>query len=327
MPTDLVTGASGFIGSHLTDTLLSAGRGVRILLRPTSSLKWLPEEAIEVVRTGSWSPEAIRPVVEAVDTVYHVAGTTHARNKREFFEFHVDGTRSLLEACSEATHPPRRVVIFSSLAAAGPSRTGRLLTEEDEPQPVSWYGESKLEQERIAHSYAEALSLVIIRPPAVYGPRDRDLFHVFKMAKKGYYFALAGGSGMQSMTYVDDIVRGAILAGSNDVVSGRVYYIASHEITTWAGLASILSLLLGVGQRRIPVPASMLPLVGFLAQHLSRFRGVRVPLDRNKAMEGRYPHWICSPARAREELCFRAVMGLPSGVEKTLAWYREQGWL
>ena len=324
---DLVTGASGFVGSHLVDHLLAQGRTVRLLVRTTSSLRWIQEDRVEIIRQSDWRPDTLAQVVDGVDRFYHLAGVTHAYGKAQFFHFHVDVTRNLLEACCAASSPPQRIVIFSSLAAAGPSSTGRPVVEDDPPRPVSWYGQSKLEQERVAESYRDQLHIVIVRPPALYGPRDRDFLRLFQMAARGFYPAPARGGGLQSLTYVDDIVYGTLLAGTSDVPSGRVYFVASHEIATWSAVGRSLEETLERRIRRLPIPLWIIPLAGAVSEAANRFLNTSLPLDRNKAMEGRFPHWTCSPARATQELGYKTSVDLTEGIRRTARWYENVGWL
>ncbi|MBN1425976.1 NAD-dependent epimerase/dehydratase family protein [Candidatus Fermentibacteria bacterium] len=322
MATDLVTGASGFIGSHVVDHLLSRGRSVRVLLRPASSLQWLPADHIEVIRLAAWGIDSLTSALAGIDRVYHVAGTTHAANRAAFFAFHVDGTKSLLEACRRGG-TVGRVIVFSSLAAAGPSPTGRPLHETDPPGPVSWYGQSKLAQEEVALSYADTLSIVILRPPAVYGPRDRDFLPLFQVARRGLLPAPAHGT--QSFTHVGDVVAGAWAAGQGVVPSGGVYFISSREVITWQGLAQVLGKELGRTIRVIPVPRMALSAIGWASRALERLTGTSIPLDRNKIMEARFPHWVCWPSKAERELGFCPALDLSEGIARTIGWYRERG--
>jgi nucleoside-diphosphate-sugar epimerase len=327
MSVDLVCGASGFVGSHLVDRLLEQGRNVRLLLRTTSSLRWVQEDRVEIVRLGKWTASALTPIVEGVDRFFLVAGVTHARKRSDFFRFHVDVTKNLLDACCDTSSPPSRIVVFSSLAAAGPSTTGRPLVEDDPPNPVSWYGRSKLEQERVAASYCDRLHIVVIRPPALYGPRDRDFLPLFRAASLGFYPAPGGGSALQSFTYVEDVVNGACLAGTRDVPSGSVYFISSHEIATWKAVGNILGAVFSRPVRQVYIPLWIVPLAGFMGEVSNRLFRTKSPLDRNKAMEGRFPHWTCSPARAARELGYTTSVDLSEGIRRTIRWYRNEQWL
>jgi len=327
MPLDLVVGASGFIGSHLVDALLGEGRTVRALLRPTSSLKWLPDDDIEILRVSPWNHQAFTSALRGVDTVYLVAGITHATTKSAFFDFHSRTTTDLLSTATETESGPRRIIVFSSLAAAGPSREGRPLMESDTPRPVSWYGESKLEQERIALSFRDRRHVTVLRPPAVYGPRDNDLLQFFRIVKRGFYPAPGGGRGMQSLTHVADVIRGTLQAARADIPSGRVYFIGTHEIVTWNEIARRVADHFAKSPVGIPIPPRIIPFLGLIVQCIAGITRKRYPLDRNKAMEGRYLHWVCSSARAENELGFRASVPISEGISTTLDWYRHQNML
>ncbi|MCU0611411.1 MAG: NAD-dependent epimerase/dehydratase family protein [Candidatus Eisenbacteria bacterium] len=323
MPLDLVTGASGFIGSHLVEGILAQGRSVRALLRPRSSLQWLPED-IDVVRRANWTAGELLPAVAGVDRVYHVAGVTHAKTREGFFAFHVNATDALLDACSQAGGVSR-VVVFSSLAAAGPSATGQPARESDQPAPVSWYGQSKLAQEQVVAAYRDSLSVSVIRPPAVYGPRDRDFLPLFRAAARGILPVPRGGT--QSLTHVQDVVAGALAAGSAAMPSGSTYFISSREIVRWEGLAQVLRADMGRRIRVITVPLSSLALLGLACRMVERLTGRPTPLDRNKIAEACFPHWVCLPLKAERELGFRPRIGLSAGISDTLSWYRAHGWL
>ncbi len=323
MPADLVTGASGFIGSHLVEALLAGGRSVRALLRHSSSLQWVPP-SVEVVRKGEWSVEELVPILEGIERVFHVAGVTHAHSREGFMRFHVDATRALLAACCR-TSSVRRVVLVSSLAAAGPSRTGQPRVETDPPAPVSWYGESKLAQEAVAASFCPHLHLTIVRPPAVYGPRDRDFLPLFRMASRG--ILPFPGEGSQSLTHVRDIVAGTLAAAEAEVPSGCTYFLSSREIVTWEGLALVLRRVLGRPIRLVRVPPWVLPPVASLGSALARAAHRGFPLDRNKVQEARFLHWTCLPCKAEAELGFRPTVTLAEGIAETIAWYRDHSML
>lgn len=323
MSLDVVTGASGFIGSHLVDALRAQGRAVRAVLRPTSSLRWLPSD-VEIVRLADWRGHELRAACAGADRLFHVAGVTHAPNEAAFFSFHVGATAALLAAACD-TGGISRVVIFSSLAAAGPSRTGQPLREDDPPCPVSWYGRSKLAQEEAVQAFRDRLSIVILRPPAVYGPRDRDFLPLFKAASKG--LMPAPRRGTQSLTSVRDIVRGALDAASASVPSGRVYFICSREITTWEGLAQALGDALNRRIRLVRFPRRCIMPIGRVLGWAARVIGAQPPLDRNKLMEARFSHWTCVPRRAERELGFSPSVDLAAGIRETADWYRSQGLL
>ncbi len=173
----LVTGATGFIGSHLVEVLVSRGWRVRCLVRRPAEL---PEGA-EAVH-GDLAGAGLERAAAGVEVVFHLAGVTKARRAREYYEGNARGTAALVEACAGVP----RFVHVSSLAAVGPSADSVPLTEDAEPAPFTHYGKSKLEAERIVRASALGERAVIVRPPVVYGPRDTDVLHFFRAAARGF---------------------------------------------------------------------------------------------------------------------------------------------
>ena len=180
----LVTGGQGFIGSHLCGRLISAGHRVRVLARPSSGLTNLDGLPVEVVRGDLTGDGSLAQAVAGVDWVFHLAGALKGFSQEELLRVNRDGTKRLVEACAAHTPDLSRFVLVSSLAAAGPSASGGLpRTEDAPPAPLTWYGKSKLEAEMVV--LKAGLPFTILRPPIVFGPRDRDVFSYFQIAKAG----------------------------------------------------------------------------------------------------------------------------------------------
>src|SRR5574340_25657 len=198
----LVTGATGFVGSHLAERLVGEGWQVRCMVRRTSSLRWLPP-GVETVYGELASGEGVGEAVHGADAVFHVAGVTKARRAAEFYEGNVRATANLLEAAGDVP----RFVHVSSLAAAGP---GADLSEDNPPRPVSDYGRSKLEAEKLARGRA-----VIIRPPVVFGPRDTDVLQIFRAVNRGRMVRIGRRDSFFSFIYVKDLAE-ALAARSEE---------------------------------------------------------------------------------------------------------------
>lgn len=201
----LVTGANGFVGSHLVEALLHRGYRVRCLVRKTSNLRWLSGLNVEYVYCDIAEKDSLRDAVRGVDFVFHCAGLTKARNREEYFKANAEGTKNLVEVCLKHNPELKRFVYVSSQAAVGPGSDEKPLNEEAPCRPVTHYGESKLEGEKIVLAYVSRLPITIVRPPAVYGPRDTDILGFFKVANSRFRVSFGLGQSFLSLVYVKDL--------------------------------------------------------------------------------------------------------------------------
>ncbi len=321
----LVTGAAGFIGSHLTARLLSSGLGVRCLVHTRA----LPEgiAGVEYVQGNLLEPDSLAPAVDRVDVIYHLAGATKARTLADYLRINEHGTRHLLEAAARHTPDLQRFLLVSSLAAAGPSADGHLLSEEEEPKPVSSYGISKLRAEEVVWHYGERLPVTVVRPPAVYGPRERDLFVYFRQVHRGVLLHPTGGDRYLSLIHVEDLVRGLVAAVSSDRSRGRVYYLSNPEPVTWRHLGNLIAESFGVRPWSINVPVWLVDAVSYASEAYARISGRPALLSRDKVREMKQRYWVCDPSRAKQELNFSTGVELEQGIRETAQWYLDNGWL
>jgi len=317
----LVTGGTGFVGSHLVERLCARGEVVRCLVRPTSDTRGLPA-GVETAAADLSSGQGIEPALDGVDTVIHVAGVTKALSAADFFSNNAHATETLVRAVRGRSI---RLVCVSSLAAIGPSPDGRPVDEDATPHPVSTYGKSKLAGERMARALAP--DAVIVRPPAVYGPRDTDIFQIFKAVARGLVLEIAGGERWLSAIYVDDLADGLWAAARAPGIAGRAYFLTHRKPTTWSELGAIAAQIMGRRPRTLRVPVTVAKTVGVFSEmwsHISRNPAI---ISREKVAEACCRFWTCDPARAAADLGFEAPTPLAAGLAKTLAWYKEAGWL
>ncbi|MBN1279282.1 MAG: NAD-dependent epimerase/dehydratase family protein [Chlorobium sp.] len=327
--TILVTGSTGFIGARVLKRLEGEDVRVRVFLRPEST-GGEPLESVEAVRGRFDDPEALRQAVAGVDRIVHLAGVTKAADEAAFDAGNVEPMRNLLAAVREHNPGLKRFVLVSSLAAAGPAREGTQgVRESDESRPVSAYGRSKLRAERLCMEVAESVPVTIVRPPAVYGPGDRDVLQVFQMLARGLLVS-AGRSGRQrfSMIYVDDLVQGIMVAARSEHASGQTYYLTSAQSWSWDDVIAAARPALGFGRlRRISLPKPLVYLIGAAGGLVGALTGKPPLINRDKANELTQDYWVCSPDKAACELGFTAGTTLDEGIAKTVEWYREKGWL
>ncbi len=325
----LVTGSTGFIGSRTVEELVRQGASVRILLRPESRSPF-PAGVIEECRAGYGDSESLDRAVAGVGMIIHLAGVTKAVDEEGFFAGNVTPVENLLKAVSRTNPSLERFLLVSSLAAAGPaSSPSPGVRESDRPEPVSAYGISKLLGEEAAKRHAGSVPLTIVRPPAVYGPGDRDVLEVFRMMQKG--LLVSGGSVKRqrfSMIHVDDLVEGMLTALRSAAAVGQTYFLASPSPYGWDDVVEAARPVLGFWPLlRIGLPVPLVFGLGALLEAAAGFTGRPPLINRDKAGELTQDYWVCSTEKATREIGFTAAMQLEAGISATLQWYKEKGWL
>ncbi|HXN49785.1 MAG TPA: NAD-dependent epimerase/dehydratase family protein [Bryobacteraceae bacterium] len=323
----LVTGGTGFVGSHVVERLVAGGARVRCLVRASSSLRYLPREGVELVQGDLAAGTGLEAAVEGADVVAHVGGVTKALSEDAFYQGNLRATENLLHACRRQGDSLRRFVHVSSLAAIGPSPGLQPLDEDATPHPLTWYGRSKLAAEGAVRASTLADRAAILRPPVVYGPRDTDVFEVFRSVAKGLMVRIGRPESYFSYIHVKDLAEAIWLAVSSEAAAGRTYFVANPEPVSWTAFAQTAAAIMGRRVRTLGVPAWLAYLAGWCAEGVSRLSGKPGIVSRQKIIEARCRYWTCDPTRARQELGFQPARGLREGLEETLAWYKDSKWL
>jgi len=324
----LVTGANGFVGSHLVEHLIHNGHDVRCLIRPTSDPQYIANLPVEIYRSTLEDTHGLARACSGTEVVLHLAGVTKAVDATQFDRVNRLGTESLLRVCKNADPPVSRFIFISSLAASGPSAGLLPQDESRQPSPVSAYGRSKLDAELAVHRAADTMSTVIIRPAAVYGPRDKDVFAYFKLAQSGWRPVLAGqGDQKASMIHVDDLCRLLLCVMEEQAAVGQTYFASDGVLYRLDDVLDVLSNLLGRRTRRVTIPRSLLRAAATMGGLWSRLTGTAVLLNPEKLREIEQPGWTCSIDKARRELGFEPQVPLRQGLGDTATWYKEHGWL
>ncbi|MGD8352677.1 MAG: NAD-dependent epimerase/dehydratase family protein [Pseudomonadota bacterium] len=320
-----VTGGTGFIGSHLVDHLLQTGCDVRCLVRDTSQLRWLLGKPVTVVEGDLGSRKVIEEAASGTDAVFHLAGITAAGSREDYFRINAEGCRSVAEATLAARHPPEVFIYLSSLAASGPGRYDEVIAENRTPRPVTSYGRSKLEGEQILSSMGP-LPLIVLRPPAVYGPRDREILRLFKMAARGVFPVLTPDGSRMSLIHVQDLIRGIVNASLKGR-AGETYFLTNKTPVDMFDLPGILAQALGRRVRTMKVPFGLLKTAAVVSEYWGRITGRMPVFNSEKVKELTAAGWVCSWEKAYAEIGFEAKIELAEGLARTAQWYRENKWL
>jgi nucleoside-diphosphate-sugar epimerase len=261
-----------------------------------------------------------------IDTVLHLAGVTKAKNRDDYFRKNGATTANLLDAVLMQGTTVKKILYVSSLTVAGPHTSDHPALEDDPPAPITHYGESKLLGEQLLRQKCKGISWTIIRPPAVYGPFDRDVFLFFKMAHSGIV-PLLGDAAMQlSMIHVNDAVEGIILAAFAEESDGEVYYLSDGQVHY---LENIFKLLINTtgGGKIIRVPAIVGRLAGFIGDCSAYVSGKPQVVNSQKVKEALQKGWVCNANKISRQLGFTPAVQLDAGFESTYNWYKTAGWL
>ena len=322
-----LTGGTGFVGRHVASCLAERGHRVRCLVRDPKRAEHLIAAGHEIVSGDLADQARLERAVADVEAVVHVAGLVRARSFADLCAVNSGGTARLAAALRSAGRPGARFLLVSSQAAGGPSSAGTQAREVDPPRPVSWYGWSKLRGEQAAHRILPASQVVIVRPPTVYGPHDRDIFEFFLTARKGIRVQLGSRRRMVSLVHAEDLARGIVAALETPVASGRTYYLAHRQAESMDALLAKIAVVVGGGRIRLRVPEPVVMGAAMLADEWCRLRGSVPKFCRDKAREFLASGWECDVSQAAADLDWTARISVDEGLRTTAAWYVDHGWL
>jgi nucleoside-diphosphate-sugar epimerase len=315
----LITGATGFVGSHIAEAFVGAGYRVRCGVRATSDTRWISDLPVELVPLDLSRPEDFDGALEGVDVVVHAAGITRARREEDYFLVNAEGTRRLAEAAAGTR--VRRFVLIGSLAARGPDDLAR----DGRDHPESAYGRSKLEAEAHLRALDERIiDTIALRPVAIYGPRDTDFLPLLKIACRG--FLVLPGKGLLQPVYAADVARAALAATHKPVGFGP-YPVAESASYSWRDVIAGLEAALGRRIRVVRLPATAFELAGRAAERVAKARGSVPIFDERRARDLTVHTWTCDPCGTEQALGWRAEVSLAEGLYLTARWYRKAGWL
>ena len=281
---------------------------------------------MDVVASDLSDVGTLKATVHDVEYVFHIAGVTKATRRRDYFQGNVETTRHLLQAAVTASSL-KRFCFVSSLTAVGPSPDGTPLTEDAPCRPITSYGQSKLEAEQACLSFRDKIPLVILRPPAVYGPRDKDILEIFRSVKRGINPMFGGRKKSLSLIHVSDLARAIVDATLSDATIGNTYFVTDpipHDISE---LVRTLSSIMKKRAFAISIPAFLLYGIAATVEGASRLLSRPAVLSIDKARDLLQPHWICSGGKLEVDIGFRCAIPIDEGLRTTYQWYRQQDWL
>ncbi len=322
-----VTGGTGFVGSHLVEHLLEAGHDPLCLIRQTSDTAHLDGLGVDTFVGSLADVESMRPALEQVDAVVHVAGVIKVRDFDDFYRFNGEATGELARLAAEVNAELERFVFVSSVSAQGPSQGPNPRPSQAEPAPVSHYGKSKLLGEEQLDELVDELPISIFRPPPVYGPRDHEMLAAFQMAKYGVAPVYGDGEGYLSLVHVNDLAHAIVAALDIDHPSGTVFTIDDGQVHTWKTLTRDFGEAMGKTPRHLPVPRVLFHTAGHISEAFGRLTGRATIFNTDKVAEMSQSSWVCGHARLRELLDWQPAWPIERGAHQTAQWYLDHGWL
>lgn len=325
----LITGATGFVGSHVVDVLLERGHDVFYIARSTSNMRWLDGKKVTRVDGSLFDVDSLKDAVTGMDALIHVAGLTAARNEAEFRKGNLDATQNLIDAVRAYNPGLKSFVHTSSLTVCGPAPSLERPTTEDQTdlRPLTAYGRTKKLAEDAVRQ-AMDIPWTIVRPPAVYGPRDAAILSFFQAVHKGLATLIGFGDSRVSLVHARDLARGIVMAMEQPVAIHQTYFITSDEFYSWPQIVDVTKTAMGKSfVLPVRLPHSLVLGIAGTVGFFGKLSGKPPVLDYEKGLDLIQPYWICSSEKASRDLGYRQEVSLKDGIRGTVQWYREHKWL
>jgi nucleoside-diphosphate-sugar epimerase len=321
----LLTGANGFVGSHIAEALVEANHKVICTIRQTSNLKWIKSLPLEYKYGDLGNKNFLQEIVEDVAVVIHCAGVVRAMTKEDYFKENVENTKSLCEAILKNNSNLKKFIFISSQAAMGASPVGIVRKVTDVPEPVSDYGLSKIEAEKaVREALYGKIPYTIFRPASVYGPRDKDIFIFFNLVHK-HLRPVTTKKRLLQLVYVKDVAKSVSLCLENRKSDNNTYYLANSSVYTWGEIGKIISYSVGVKSLLLLTPDFAFKAAGFIMEVISRLTGKPTVLNKQKITEMLQDSWVADTSPAETDLNIKFT-NLEVASQITYNWYLENSW-
>lgn len=321
----LITGANGFLGAALARALVARGDDVRCMVREGSDASSLTGAGAQLVPGDVTQPASLVAPMQGVHTVFHLAGIRRASTRDEFMRVNAEGTRWVGEAMVQAG--ARRFVLVGSLAATGPSLGGVPRVEDDPWNPQEWYGESKVEAERLAFEFADRLEVTSCRPSRIVGPGDHENLTFFKLVKRGMILRIGGAERKLSFVDVEDTVAQLLLQADHPAAVGQAFFNSSDEVFSVEEIMTLVARSLDLHPRTLVVPELLLEFLGNAADVVANTTGHKLPLNRKLARQLLAPGWTCRIDKARRLLGYQPRHSVAESIDRSAKSYLQLGWL
>ncbi len=321
-PKALVTGGTGFIGSHLVEALVARNWRVTCLVRATSKIELLKKFPVQFALGSAQDLESLEKAVQGQDFIFHLAGRIRSTSRKAYDLANHQLTRNLVKACLRKNKSLRRFVHVSSISAAGPSFPGFYSEESQPSSPNSEYGRSKLRGEEAVRETRHLIPATIIRPPNVYGPRQQETELLVKLISKRIVPILKEKRAATSLIYVKDLVEGILQAAQSEKTKGEVYYLTDGKGYSWREIILTAKKFALRESLFFPFPEEFIVGAAFLVDIFNKTGLVKIFFG-TKLWEAMVKTpWLFSSSKAERDFGFRARYSLNDGIKETVEYYR-----
>jgi len=323
----LVTGACGFIGGHLVETLLSKDYEVHCLIRKESNIRTLEKQKVKLCLGSYNDKSSLISAVRGKDYVFHLGAAIDAPNWQTFYTVNTLGTKNLIAAAAEANPGLKRFIYVSSIAASGPSMRGFLKSEKDPCRPITFYGKSKLLAENAINQYRHLIPAVIIRLPNVLGVREQKVLSVLKFVKNRIFPLLGNGEKQTSLCFVEDAVQALILAAEKAEASGETYFVTDDRAYSWREFVACFARYLEVDGLVLKLHHWELLALAGVSELVAKLINAPPLVSTHEILTTRNYYWLYDSRKIESELGFRPEVNFEEGMKAIVCWYQEKGLL
>lgn len=320
----LVTGSSGFIGSHLVEALLKKGFQVYCLIRKDSNLEWIKDQNVNFIVADYLNKSTLYKPLTGMEYVFHLGAAINAPDWDSYYKINTLGTKNIIEVCAEVNPYIRKFIFVSSIAASGPSYLKIFKKETDECRPVSLYGKSKLYAEQIVSEFKDKIPIVIVRPTNILGIRQKELFSVLKLVKKRIIPMLGNRDIQTSICFVQDLVTALILVAENDQACGETYFVSDNKAYSWFEMLTCIAKILKVYPMVIRIPYPILLLIAWISENLSKVINSKPLISIEHVASARKHYYLYDSNKIQKELDFHPIINFADGINEIIDWYKKQ---
>lgn len=325
----LITGASGFVGSSLVEEALSRELDVYAGIRKTSSKKYLQDPRIKFVYLDFEDETTLSIAIQdhQFEYIIHNAGATSAKDREAFFRVNTEYTLSLAKVAHNYCKGLKKFTFTSSMASYGPADFSKVdeVNHDQNPHPVTTYGESKLAAEQGLMAM-DNLPYLIFRPTAVFGPKDKEMLPVFKIVRSGIAPMIGFSQQLLSFIYIKDLAR-LFIDATISTISRRTYFVSDGNVYDSKTFNQKVAKALNKSIFSLKVPVGFIQLAAEIAQIYSKVTGVSTILDREKVNELKARSWAVDISPQIRDFNYQTAYPLDHALEETVAWYKQNNWL